>query len=99
LCDYVKESEEWAFLPPNFHPSGYVVLDRVVDIAEADTPYCTHGRATCASCGHWCWLGSKTHDEVSSGRSAPICLTCASKHEPPPFARLDDHLRADGPHT
>lgn len=100
LCAYVRDDETWAFLPPaKSHPSGYVVLDRVDDLAEADTLYCIHGRATCASCAHWCWLGSETHDEVTSGRAAPICMRCARKYEPPPFTRLDDHLRTDGPHT
>lgn len=82
-------------------PVNPVVLDRVVDIAQQDTPYCVHGRTTCVSCGHWCWLGDRTHDLVLSGGCAPMCQPCATRYLPPGVTRssnVGDHRRADGPH-
>lgn len=83
------------------HREGYVVLDRVADIAQRDTPYCIHGRATCVSCGQFCWLGSRSYDDVRSGRLAPLCLPCAQSRVPagtPVTRGAADHRRADGPH-
>jgi hypothetical protein len=75
----------------------------VLDIIEPGiTPdYCCHGRATCIACNEWVWLGHKTFEVVNSGEALPICMPCAIRNIPPdtePIARVEDHLRADGPH-
>lgn len=75
----------------------------VLDVIEPGiTPdYCCHGRTTCITCNEWCWLGHKTVEIVQSGEALPICQPCAVKHIPPgtlPIDRVEDHLRADGPH-
>lgn len=79
-----------------------VVLDRVDDLPQADTPYCVHGRALCvAGCGHWVWLGDRTHDLVASGRCAPLCRPCANRLVPAgarTAGKAADHRRSDGPH-
>lgn len=79
-----------------------VVLD-VVDPSGALPDYCCHGRATCIACDEWVWLGHKTFEVVSSGEALPICMPCATKYIPQdgsqqPIGRVEDHLRADGPH-
>lgn len=86
---------------PGDRADKVVVLDR---IEPGETPpYCIHGRVTCAGgCGEWLWLGDKTHDLVLSGRAAPLCKPCALRLIPPTARRtghVDDHRRADGPHT
>lgn len=77
-----------------------VVLLRVDDVAQADTPHCVHGKATCAWCGQLCWVGTRSVVEVTAGRRAPICAPCATGHAPPCRAEgtIGDHARADGPH-
>lgn len=79
-----------------------VVLDRVEDLAQDDTPYCVHGRVTCVWCRAWCWLGDSSHREVSAGRLAPLCRPCADRTVRPAgvsrVSNVGDHRRADGPH-
>ncbi len=82
------------------HPGHLVVLDRITD--ESTLPdYCVHGRATCVACGHWCWVGSKTHDVITGGDAKPVCMECAQEYYDPGtrLGHVDDHRRADGPHA
>lgn len=76
-----------------------IVLDR---IEPGITPaYCCHGRTPCLACGEWCWLGHTSHDVVFTGAALGICLQCANTLIPAdvkPSFRVEDHLRADGPH-
>lgn len=82
--------------------SMVVVLERIEPGVTPD--YCVHGRVTCYFCDEWCWLGDKTHDQVISGKAAPICLECATEKIPqtsPPggpklMGRLDDTRRDVG---
>jgi hypothetical protein len=81
--------------------STVVVLDRIV--TGWVPPYCTHGRATCVGdCGEWVWLGHATWEAVVQREVLPLCQPCALRLIPPAdrkvVGRLDDHLRADGPH-
>lgn len=81
-----------------------VVVDRV---RKDELPeYCVHGYATCVACQEMCWLGSETERAVVAGEMFPLCLDCATRLLPrdPEAQRvgslhLDDHRRADGPHT
>lgn len=78
-----------------------VVLDRVQDLPQEQTDYCVHGRATCVGCGHWCWLGDKTHEVVASRQVQPLCKPCARALLPPdsiPVSNTADHRRSFGPH-
>jgi hypothetical protein len=93
------------FVPRRPGADNAVVLDRVDDIAQSATPYCVHGRSPCISCGAWCWLGSATHDLVSSGEALPLCKPCANRLVPKgplgtavAVGNAGDHLRQDGPH-
>lgn len=83
-------------------PKSLIVLDRIEPgVPAAELPYCTHGRATCAFCREWCWLGHATHDVVANGEAMPICKECANRIVPkdhPVTRRIRDHRRADGPH-
>lgn len=79
-------------------PVDVVVLDRVADVAQADTPYCVHGRACCVACGAWCWLGDRTHDLVTAGGYAPLCTRCGRGYGVTADDHAGDHRRADGPH-
>lgn len=76
-----------------------IVLDR---IEPGVTPeYCCHGRTPCVRCDEWCWLGHASHDVVFTGQALPLCKQCAHEAIPPDVratSRVDDHLRADGPH-
>jgi hypothetical protein len=76
---------------------SYVTLDRVDP--DSLPPYCVHGRTTCVVCGHWCWLGDKTYEVVHSGQCQPVCLLCARKGGTGLTGHIEDHRRADGPHT
>lgn len=63
--------------------------------------YCPHGKASCISCGDWCWLGHQTYQAVAHQGVKPICLPCAEAYIPPGTERagnIRDHRRADGPH-
>lgn len=80
-----------------------VILDRVDDIPQQSTPYCIHGRVSCAGgCGHWLWLGHESHRVVAAGDATPMCKPCAIATVPEqdrtPIDRIRDHQRADGPH-
>lgn len=83
-------------------PDKVIVLDRIEPgVPPTSLPYCTHGRATCAYCNEWCWLGHKSHDVVAAGEAMPMCKECAERYVPKEVKRLGnvgDHLRADGPH-
>ncbi len=77
----------------------------IVDPIEPGAPlpeYCTHGKASCVACGDWCWLGHKTYQAVADQGMKPICLPCANRYIPagtPKAGRIEDHRRADGPHS
>lgn len=80
-----------------------VVLDTTATPAE-ELEYCVHGRVQCyTGCGAWLWLGDKTVELVRSGTVVGLCIPCAQKVIPPerqkPTGHVDDHRRADGPHT
>lgn len=51
-----------------------VVLD-LVSTGEP-TDYCVHGRATCAGCGAWLWLGPETYGPVAARTILPACRGC-----------------------
>lgn len=78
---------------------GYVVLDRVKDTPHPD--YCSHGKATCVACGHWVWLGNRTHDMVAGGHHRPLCLPCAKLYGRPEnrIVHVADNKHTDGPHV
>lgn len=77
-----------------------VLLDRIADELP---PYCVHGETFCVLCDKACWLGSATYAVVAEGRALPVCLDCARTHPAfegrRPAERIEDHLRADGPHA
>jgi len=50
--------------------------------------YCAHGKATCASCERWVWLGDKTYEVVASGQADPLCVPCAVVYLKPTSRRL-----------
>lgn len=86
--------------PARGEHAAVVLLDRVV--AGVTPEYCTHGYASCVNCGQLCWLGHETERAVSAAEAYPLCLDCAREVIPPdmrPTERLEDHRRADGPHT
>lgn len=79
---------------------GVVLLDRVVEGVTPD--YCTHGYISCVQCSHLCWMGDETAKALTAGGIYPLCLDCAPDVIPADAKfteHLDDHLRADGPHT
>ena len=86
------------FVAARYTCVAFVALDRIEDVARPD--YCIHGRATCAACGTWCWLGSETHARVVAGALTPVCLPCVRRYAVPGThaGTIDDHRRADGPH-
>lgn len=80
--------------------TAVVVLERVT--IHRTTDYCVHGRVKCVTCGHWCWLGNRTLDLVSTGAALPVCQPCVRELIPPGTpvdCNANDHRRADGPHT
>lgn len=79
-----------------------VIVDRAV---EGTKPvYCIHGHTWCVRCHHKVWLGTETLKAAQDG-SQPLCIECGNElrakgviPEPTEVVRLQDHLRADGPH-
>lgn len=79
----------------------YVVLDRIAELPQDQTPYCVHGRTVCSLCKNWCWLGDRTYQLLAGGEAMPLCKQCANAHIPRdrvPATNVGDHRRADGPH-
>lgn len=78
-----------------------MILDRI-EPGEPQPAYCTHGRAVCVGgCQEWLWLGSETVKVVQRGAALPLCRQCAVALMPsgmPVARRVEDHLRAHGPH-
>ena len=80
--------------------TSVIVLDRVVKNALPD--YCCHGYASCVRCNELCWLGHETERIVASHEASALCLDCANEMKDelgPASYRVEDHKRADGPHT
>lgn len=83
------------------HPgAGVLLLDRVADV-RGKPEYCVHGYVHCVNCDEICYLGDQSSRLVIAGDAVPMCLPCGQAVIPPEsmrMGRVDDHLRADGPH-
>lgn len=81
--------------------ANVVMLTRVV---EGQLPaHCAHGRTQCLRCRRWVWLGHETYKLITSGEVRPVCTDCADWYVTTTGARrigrVEDHLRANGPHA